>query len=89
MKQKQHSSEEIIRILQQVEEDQTVEVCIDRPIAIAPSHRYLNRSNSISGLPRCIGDILAMAIVGSGRYWQGKAGRSAASRSSASDAKRA
>ena len=63
--------------------------CIGRPTAIAPNHRCLNRSNSTSVLSRFLGNIPAMAIAASGRYWRGKAGRSAASKSSASGGKRA
>ena len=41
MKQKQHSSEEIIRILRQVEEDQTVEdLCREHNISKATFHRW-------------------------------------------------
>jgi len=41
MKQKQHSTEEIIRILRQAEEDQTVEdVCREHHISKATFHRW-------------------------------------------------
>ncbi len=62
---------------------------IGRPTAIAPSHLCLNRSNSTSVLSRCPGNIPAIVIAASGRYWRGKAGRSAASKSSASGGNRA
>ena len=63
--------------------------CIGRPTAITPNHRCLNRSNSTSVLSRCLGNIPAKAIAASGRYWRGKAGRLAASKSSASGGNRA
>ena len=41
MKQKQHSTEEIIRILREAEEDQTVEdVCREHNISTATFHRW-------------------------------------------------
>ena len=41
MKQKQHSTEEIIRILRQAEEDQTVEdLCREHNISKATCHRW-------------------------------------------------
>ena len=61
---------------------------VDRPSVVGSDCRVLANSNYISVSSCYPGNIPVMAIAAPGRYWRGKAGRLAASKSSASGAAR-